>query len=131
MNIARNANIKKELIARWTQLGLKDSHVIKDANERVPELKISAAPFSRWKAGKVEASGKMLHISDDQCLWLCFRYGIWVNLNLGTPVLEDGRLKYVIEPYDEKEALRKLKIVFPNYGKVVSATVVKKYKKKK
>lgn len=126
MNIARNATIKKELIARWEQLGMRDSHVIKDANERAPELKISASPFSRWKAGKVESSGKMLHISDDQCLWLCFRYGIWVNLNFGEPMLENGKLKYVITPYHEAECLHQIKIMFPNYGKGVAKKVKKK-----
>lgn len=117
MNIARNETIKKELIARWTKLGLKDTHIVRDAKERYPDMKLSPTQLSRWKNDKVESNGKRIHISDDQCLWLCFRYGIWVNLNFGSPVVVDGKLQYVIDEYSEAESLRRLKIVFPKKKK--------------
>ena len=113
MNIARNATIKKELIARWDKLGYTDAFIVKDAKERSPEIKLATAPLSRWKNDKIDANGKRFHISDNQCLWLCFRYGIWVNLNFGTPVVIGGKLQYVIEDYSESESLRRLRIVFP------------------
>lgn len=109
MNIVTNPKIKKALFDRWEHLGLRVSHVIQDANER--GMKITAGRMSRYKTG----SSKEM-ISATQLLWLCTRYGIFININIGKPKVINGKLEYVIPPYNELECLDKLKKVFGNNG---------------
>lgn len=51
-------------------------------------------------------------LKEDQILWLCVRYGIDISLRIGTPKIEGKEIKYKIQPYSEKECLRRLKVIF-------------------
>lgn len=127
MNIAQHPTIKKELFARWIKLGMKDSDVLRDANERSPEMKIERTRFSRWRNNKIEPSGAKLWLSDTQVSWLCTRWGIFINLNFGKPSLTvDGRLQWTIPEYDELECLKKLKIIFNKPTVILLKTKKKK-----
>lgn len=107
MNIANNEIIKKELIGRWDKLGLKHSDVIRDAQERSPEMKIDASRFSRW------TKGAKLGLSETQVLWLATRWGIIISIDIGEPVLTpDNRIKWIISDYNEAECLRRIKQIF-------------------
>lgn len=54
-------------------------------------------------------------LREDQIIWLAFRYGIDVKVQIGVPVIDKKKhtLKWEIPPYNEKEALKKLKSIFP------------------
>lgn len=106
MNLVTNPKIKAELFKRWEELSLKPADVIKDAQER--GMNITAPRLSRYKSGK---SKEM--ITDNQLIWLCTRYGIFISYNVGEPVIENGKVKYVIKPYDEAKCLKILEQLKP------------------
>lgn|ERR1700748_607510 len=112
MNLVKNKHIKKALQDRWKELDItKMSHVIRDAEERYPEMKITSDRLSKWLSD-YKHKGKSAGLSESQITWLLVRYGIPVSLNIGVPKLEDGKLKFEIPPYDELSALKKLKEIF-------------------
>lgn len=107
MNIVKNKKIKEVLVARWNELGLKNSAVITDAMERYPELKITQSRLSKWLK-------KSEDLSETQILYLCTRYSIPVTLVVGDPVLtKENTISLVIPKHNELQALKNLKIVFP------------------
>jgi len=106
MNLVNNPKIKTLLFERWKELDLKVAEIVNDAAER--HMKICPTRLSRYK------NGKKLGISEDQLLWLCTRYGIYIHFKIGKPVLVEGKVKYEITPYNELEALTMLKKLFPN-----------------
>lgn len=73
--------------------GFKQNLVIKDAEER--GFKIAAAPLSKYFKGIDKGS-----LSEIQIVWLALRYGI------------DLLLRVNAKPFNEVEALNKLKIIF-------------------
>lgn len=101
MNIVTNPEIREELIKRWKELDMKPAHVIKDAEER--GIHITASRMSNYINGKIEGAVSQHHLH-----WLCTRYCVYINFNLGKPKLVDGRLQFVISKYDELEALSRL-----------------------
>jgi hypothetical protein len=58
--IANNKQIREELIARWTKMGLLHtiadkryySEIVTDAEERAPWMKITGDRLSKWLLGK-------------------------------------------------------------------------------
>ncbi len=79
MNLVSNEKIKKLLFDRWKELDLSVAEVIQDAAER--KVKICPTRLSRYK------NGKKLGISEDQLLFLCTLYGIFITFNIGKPKL--------------------------------------------
>jgi len=107
MNIVKNKQIKEVLLARWKELGLKNSNIVTDALERYPEIKITNSRLSKWIK-------KSEDLSETQVLYLCTRYSIPVTLVVGNPVLtKENKLSLVIPKHDELQALKNLEIVFP------------------
>ena len=111
MNIVENPKIHKELFKRWDELEMSSADVIKDAEER--GMIITPACISKYKNmiknGNAKGSLTLL-----QLVFLCTRWGIFLNINVGTLTLEEGKPLYVIEKYNELSCLRKLHKVFPN-----------------
>ncbi len=107
MNLAKNPVIREALKNRWSELDLKNADVIRDASERSPEMKITYDRLSKWLKGS-----KLHNLTDIQILWLCVRYHVPISINIGEPVLTDGKLTYVVPKYNELEALKTLKILF-------------------
>lgn len=114
MNLVKNKQIKKALQDRWKELDItKMSLVIKDATERSPGIKITNDRMSKWLSDYT-FNGKAAGLTETQIVWLCVRYSIPISLNIGEPSLNDGKLTFVIPPHNELEALKKLKIMFPD-----------------
>jgi len=117
MNLTKNTQIKAALQKRWKELDIKKmSIVITDAKERAPEMKITSDKLSKWMSD-YKHNGKAVRLTESQVMWLCVRWCIPVSLTIGNPTLSEGKLKYVIPKYNELEALKMLKIVFPKKEK--------------
>lgn len=113
MSIVKDSDrLKEELLKRLKELyptnvgyGFKNSAVVKDASER--GVKIEAGQLSRY-FGK----GKKNVLSEEQLIWLSFRYGIIIQLSLGMPVLQDGKITFVVQKFDEARSLKLLKELY-------------------
>lgn len=101
MSLSKLSRLRTELQKRWKELGLKTSDVILDANER--GRKLHAAQMSRFLKGMKGGP------SEDDILWLSWRWGICVQINLGKAVIKDGKVVYQITPYNEAECLKAIK----------------------
>lgn len=120
MNIVENPKIHKELLKRWKELDLTAAAIIEDAEER--GIHISPPRISKYKSAikygknwKVKSIGSFKEsFTSNQLLFLCYRYGIYVHINVGSPVIEGGKLKYEVMPFSEIDCLRKLYQVFPD-----------------
>lgn len=114
--IVKNEQIRKELIKRWKELELRPTDIINDAFDR--GVKIAPDRLSRYKnQSKDKQTGKHYPgLTEEVILWLAWRWYIPAQLKIGVPSVENGKVTYVIPKYDESEALRLLKIVFPNVG---------------
>jgi hypothetical protein len=88
--------------------GFVNIAVVKDAEER--GLKITPETLSRYISGKKEKS----NLSEVQITWLCFRYGIPIQLAIGKPIIENNKFVFVIPKYKESESLGLLREVFGN-----------------
>lgn len=90
---------------------LTEKQIVDDARKR--NCMLSSTSLNRFiNYGNIVNGLKQEHI-----LWLCGRYGIDVELKVGTATIveKDGKykLKYGVLPYDEKTALKKLNDKFP------------------
>jgi hypothetical protein len=108
--VKSSSKIKESLIARWKELGITRANVIRDAIDR-------GMPINRKGKGEVNEkvlmqtlsrtlNGGQTGLTEEQLIWLCYRYSITVFLDIN-----------IITPHNEKEALRKLSIIFPNKTK--------------
>lgn len=113
MSIVKDSDrLKEELLKRLKELyptnvgyGFKNSAVVKDALER--GVKIEAGQLSRY-FGK----GKKNILSEDQIIWLSFRYGINIQLAIGVPIVKDGKVYYEVSKFNEARALQTLKLLY-------------------
>lgn len=111
--IKDNKEIKEALLNRLKHLypsnigfGFKNSMVVKDAQER--GVKIAAESISRYFSPKQQKNT----LSEEQLIWLCFRYGITIRVNVGEPVVRDGKLYFEVPRFDEAKALHNLKLIY-------------------
>lgn len=84
----------KELYPSNVGFGFKNSAVVLDASER--RFKIAPEQLSRYFSDKPQKNT----LSENQVIWLAIRYGIKFELLVDKP------------PFDEAEALKKLKLIF-------------------
>jgi hypothetical protein len=105
MNLTKNNTLRTEILNRIKELDYTYSYLINDASER--GMVIKPERLSKYVKGK---SGG---ITEEQLLWLATRLGIYINLNFGRLINDNGKLTYKIPPYDELEALLTLSKVFP------------------
>lgn len=105
MNLTKNTTLRTEILKRIKELEYTYSFIIKDAAERGMDIKPER--LSKYVKGK---SGG---ITEEQLLWIATRLGIFINVNLGTPVFEDGKLLYKIMPYNELNCLKAINRIFP------------------
>lgn len=123
--LSANKKIKQELIKRWTELGLYSqsesgrvsiSQIIADVMERSPEMKITTDRLSKYLSDyKVPGDKKSTGwLSDSQLNWLLKRYCIAVDTYIGKPLIENGKLKFKVMPYDEGEGLKNIKDFLKN-----------------
>ena len=116
MNIVQHPKIHKELLKRWKALGLKGATISRDAQER--GMDINEARISSYKNMFTGKKGKKTTLTSTQLLWLSTRYGIFIHINIGEPVMTEKKVEYKVLPYDELKALRALKRVFPDNSNV-------------
>ncbi len=119
MNIAQNPTLRKLITARWKELSMKPASIMQDAMEREPNMHFSPSTYSRWVGNKKGG------FTDSQMIWLATRWGIDINLNFGSPYLnEKGGLSWKVLPYSELECLQ-------NIAKLSKVANVKKKPAKK
>lgn len=113
MSIVKDSDrLKEELLKRLKELyptnvgyGFKNSAVVKDASER--GVKIEAGQLSRY-FGK----GKKNVLSEEQLIWLSFRFGINIQLAIGVPAIKDGKVHFEVPAFNEAKSLQILKLIY-------------------
>jgi len=104
MSLSKNTKLRTELMKRWSELELKTSDIIRDANER--NRKLHAAQMSRYLKGVKGGP------CEEDLLWLAWRWGVRVQMVLGKAVIRNNKIVYEIAPYNEAECLQSLKKIF-------------------
>lgn len=98
--IKESKGIHKCLLTRWNELGLKNAHIIKDAEERGMKLtKSNMSNYVNSGTGMTQA----------QVLWLTIRYGIPTAVMIGQPTIVENKIQFQIPPYNELECIKNLK----------------------
>lgn len=100
MKLTDHPYLREQILKRIEEIGWKDSEFIKDAEER--GVKIEPTRWSKYRKNK---SGG---ITDETLYWIAQRLCIDINIRFGKPVLKDGKINWVIEPYSELEALKRI-----------------------
>ncbi len=107
--IKDSTTLKQALLDRWEEIGITHVNVAQDATNRGIKG-VTTNAISKWIKNSYEAGA----LNQYQLLWLMWRYGLQPRLVYGEPLIDKGRLKYVIEqPYNEEKVLAKLYEVFP------------------
>lgn len=104
MNLVDDEELRAHIIGRITSLGYKQSFIINDAEER--KFKIDASRLSKYLKGK--KSG----MTNEQVFWLACRLNIDIVVGIGRPVIKDGKLTFIVAPYNEIEAIKKVNKCF-------------------
>jgi len=124
MNIVQHPQIHAELTKRWKQLGLKGSDIHRDAQER--GMDIDEARISNYKNIFTKKNkGKKTSLTATQLLWLATRYGVFINIAIGEPVVKEGKVEFKVPPFDELACLRKLKRIFPDRSNTTLSDISK------
>ena len=119
MNIVENPKIHKELWKRWDELEMTSADIIHDATER--GVLITPARISKYKnavkrdeEGNITSTDFKGSLTVLQLIWLSYRYGVNISINVGTLTLKAGKPVFIVEKYDELKCLKSLHRVFPN-----------------
>lgn len=106
--IKSNEKIRKAIIDRIKELDLSQQKIILDAAMR--GYKMPMDMLSRYlHHGDTRGS-----LREDQIIWLALRYGVYIQLNVGKPVISpEGALSYKVSKYNEEEALKELHKIYP------------------
>lgn len=105
MNLVKNTFLRTEILKRFEELDYTQRFIINDASERGMDIKPER--LSKYLKGKPGG------ITEEQLVWLSTRLGIYVNINFGKAVFENGKLMYKVSRYDEAETLKMLNRIFP------------------
>ena len=104
--IKSSSKIKDALLLRWKEQEVSQSFVAQDASERGMSG-ITVAAISRWKKDP-ESKGSLNQL---QVIWLSERWGIELELAVGTPSKKD--VVYRVGRFNEVKALKRLNLLFP------------------
>ena len=99
--------IRTSLQKRIKELNLSLTAISLDAKKR--NYKISIHSLSRF-FGQSDKN----NLSEDNIIWLCYRYGIFVTLHVGSVKYENNKIIMKIPPYNEGKCLNILNILFKN-----------------
>ena len=102
--------IRSELHKRVKGLNLSLTDIVADASEK--KMKISISSLSKYFHNAVTNN-----LSEEAIIWLCYRYGIFVTLHIGSLRIHEGKVLFQIPEYNEQRCLIILKKVFPNVRK--------------
>lgn len=119
MNLVSHPEIHEHLTNRWKELDLTNADIIRDAEER--GMLITPACISKYrnaikrnKKGEIKSANFKGSLSLAQLIWVCTRYGVFVNINIGTLTIQEGKPVFKVLPYNESDALKRLKRIFPD-----------------
>lgn len=97
--IKESKAIHNSLLKRWKELEKKNADIIHDAEER--GMTLTKSQMSTYV-------NKGVGLTQVQIIWLCLRYQIPILLQVGSPEIIGGEIKYVIQKFDEIEAIKNL-----------------------
>ena len=117
--VKESKSVREKLQARIKELNLSLTDVCKDAVSR--GMNISVASLSKY----FKQSDRN-NLTEENIIWLCYRYGIFVLLTVGSPKVSDGKLTFSVDPYNEEKCLMLLNRLFPNVKKEKGSTTKKK-----
>ena len=105
--IKSDENIRQAIIKRLEELNKSQQDVVRDA--ALLGYKIPSDMLNRYlKQGDSRGT-----LREEQIVWLALRYGIYLTLKIGKPVVNElGKVSYEISPYNEAEALGVLRKIF-------------------
>lgn len=105
--VKESKSIRESLHARIKELDLTLTDVCKDSVKR--GMNISVASLSKY----FKESDRN-NLTEENIIWLCYRYGIFVLLTVGAPIITSGKLTFKVPPYNEDKCLALIKKLFPN-----------------
>jgi len=106
--VKSSINIKSQLSDRLTELKLSMTAVSKDA--LLHKQKISVSSLSKYFSNSYANN-----LTEENIIWLCFRYGIYITLNVGRPYLnEQNKIQFRVVGYNEEQCLLMLAKLFSN-----------------
>lgn len=105
MKLVENEFLREQILKRLSEIGWKDSDLIKDADERGQKIEAS-----RWTKYKKNKNGQ---ITDDTLVWIAVRLGIDIAIRFGKPVFDGNKIDWVISKYDELAAIIKIQQLYP------------------
>lgn len=108
--------IRNQLQKRIEELGISLTNIAADAEKH--GRKISISSLSRYFK-----NSKVNNLPEESIIFLCYRYGIFVTLHIGTLVMSNGKASFHVPEYNEERCLTILKKVFPNVKKSRKRTV--------
>lgn len=105
--VKNSTRIRTLLKARFKEIKRTNSEIVEDA--RLHGRQITGGSLSRFlNKGNVQST-----LSQEDIIWLCIRYGIEIQLMVGTPKAQpDGKIKLFVPPYDEENCLKYVKRFF-------------------
>lgn len=115
--IKQSSKIKEALKKRFSELGMTYTQIAEEAETWGVKVKVET--LSRYFNGQHRSS-----LTEEGIVFLCYRWGIPISLNVGFPDMEDGKFKTKIPPYNEKECLRITKKLWKE-GSVANKQTVK------
>ena len=92
------------------ELDLSLTAIANDAKAR--GMNISVESLSKYFS-----KSDMNNLSEESILWLTYRYGIFVSIEVGIKKVVNDKAVYEIPPYDEAKCLAILRQVFPKASK--------------
>lgn len=105
--IKESKGIHKCLLKRWEELELKNSQIIKDAEER--GMILTKSNMTNYRNCDPNDGDKGIHgLTQKQVLWLALRYFVPVVVQIGQPEIVKGSIQYSIPKYDELLAIKNL-----------------------
>ncbi len=105
--VKSSKSIQKKLEERFKELKLKYTDISKEAT-RLGQ-KISVPSLSKYFS-----NSEKNNLSEENIIFLCYRYGIFVTLHLGEiKVMPGGKIAMLVPPYNEQRCLTVLNKIFP------------------
>ena len=103
-SLIKDSNRIRTLLSnRFDELETTKAKVTKDARAR--GMRFTVQSLSKYlNHGNIAST-----LSEENIIWLCIRYGIDINLFVGTPKLEDKKLTLKVPAYNEEACINKLK----------------------
>lgn len=109
--IQTDERIRKLLNKRLREeLGLSLTAISEDAKARGENISIESL-------SKYFSKSDMNNLSEGNIVWLCYRWGVYVTVEVGIRKVIDDKVVFEIPEYNEEKCLAILKKIFPKASK--------------